>query len=521
MNSRYSTHCPFRVASVFVMVWCIVCPLHSWGLDVSHPIPTERREAVSLADAAVRALQHNLDITISRHTKESRLADITIEQAKFDPTLSLNGQYNRTVNPLNRPIFGGTGGALNQVTLFDQRTHTLTVDANTNLITGGNIDVNYSPQRNSINQSVAEGFLFNPAWTGGLAFTITQPLLRNAGVAINKTFISIAQNNAIVEQHVFRDRVMTVVASVEQTYWELVFANENLKVAQAALKAAEELLATNRAKAKAGVMTLVDVLQAETAVASRVEQTLLAEKAIRDQEDQLRRLLNQGDEDLRQDVRLTPADGPVTLLEPLSLQEAIDTAISQRPEMIQAKKNIESGELNKQFARNQLLPTLSLQGTIGLAGLGGDYGESFSRNFNGDFYNYGAGLVLSYPLGNRAAISTYNKRKLEAKNAEVALENVRQQIIVGVREAVRRVQTDFKRIETTRSARIMAEKQLEAELERLKVGLSTTRFVLDFQRDLATAQGHELRAIVDYNKSLSNLARHKATTLDRYQLELS
>lgn len=521
MSSKSSMHCFFGACTGCALLWCAAFPLHSWGLDVSQSFPTERRETVSLADAAVRALQHNLDITISRHTKESRLADITIEQSKFDPTVSVNGQYNRTVNPLNRPIFGGTGGALNQLTLFDQRTHSVTVDANTNLITGGNVDVNYSPQRNNINQSVAEGFLFNPAWTGGLAFTITQPLLRNAGVAINKTFIAIAQNNAIVEQHVFRDRVMTVVASVEQTYWELVFANENLKVAQAALKAAKELLATNREKAKVGVMTLIDVLQAETAVASRVEQTLLAEKAIRDQEDQLRRLLNPGEENLRQDVRLTPADSPVTVLEPLSLQEVIDTAIAQRPEMVQAKKQVESGELNKQFARNQLLPTLSLQGTIGLAGLGGDYGESFTRNFNGDFYNYGAGLVLSYPLGNRAAISTYNKRKLEAQNAEVALANVRQQIIVGVREAVRRVQTDFKRIETTRSARIMAEKQLEAELERLKVGLSTTRFVLDFQRDLATAQGHELRAIVDYNKSLSNLARHKATTLDRYQLELS
>lgn len=521
MSFQYPMHRPLFVAIGMVVLWCVGFPFSGWSLDRTNLTYTEPRETVSLADAALRALRHNLDISISRQNRESRLADIIIEQSKFDPNLSLNGQYNRTVNPLNRPIFGGTGGALNQLTLFDQRTHAVTVDANTNLITGGNIDMNYSPQRNSVNQSVAEGFLFNPAWTGGLTFTITQPLLRNAGVAINKTFISIAQNNAVVEQHVFRDRVMTVVALVEQTYWELVFANENSKVAQAALKAAEELLATNRAKAKAGVMTLVDVLQAETAVASRMEQTLLAEKAIRDQEDQLRRLLNPGEEDLRQDMRLTPADGPVAVLEPLSLQEAIDTAISQRPEIIQAKKNIESGELNKQFARNQLLPTLSLQGTIGLAGLGGDYGESLTRNFNGDFYNYGAGLVLSYPLGNRAAISTYNKRKLEAKNAEVALENVRQQIIVGVREAVRRVQTDFKRIETTRSARIMAEKQLEAELERLKVGLSTTRFVLDFQRDLATAQGHELRAIVDYNKSLSNLARQKATTLDRYQLEVA
>lgn len=519
--SSTSSHLHRRAMMVIAALWGMIAPSPGWSLDITQPPPTERRETVSLEDAAVRALQHNLDITVSRHTKESRLFDITVEQAKFDPTLSVNGQYNRIVNPLNRPVFGGTGASLGQITTFDQRSTSVTFDASTNLITGGHFDVNYAPSRSSINQNVARGFLFNPSWTGGLAFTFTQPLLRNAGIAINQTFIKVAQNNAEVEQHVFRDRVMTVVATVEQTYWELVFANENLKVAQAAMKAAEELLATNRAKAKAGIMSIVDVLQAEAAVASRVEQVLVAEKTIRDQEDQLRRLLNPGEEELRQDVRLTPADSPVTFLEPISLQEAIDTAIEQRPEIAQAKKNIESGELNKQFARNQLLPTLSFQGTMGLAGLGADYGDSFSKNFSGDFYNYGAGLVFSYPLGNRSAVSTYNKRKLEAQNAEVALTNVRQQIIVGIREAVRRVQTDFKRIETTKSARIMAEKQLQAEQERLKVGLSTTRFVLDFQRDLATAQGNELRAIVDYNKSLSNLARHKATTLDRYHLELS
>jgi outer membrane protein TolC len=128
--------------------------------------------------------------------------------------------------------------------------------------------------------------------------------------------------------------------------------------------------------------------------------------------------------------------------------------------------------------------------------------------------------VLSYPLGNRSAVSQFNKRQLEGRNAQASLQSVRQQVIVGVREAVRRVQTDFKRIETTRSARIMAEKQLQAEQERLNVGLSTTRFVLDFQRDLATARGNELRAVVDYNKSLSNLARTKATTLERYKIEL-
>lgn len=518
MNTRLS---PLSGWSTLLTVTLVLTAGPAWTQDQAKPSQSaERREPISLASAALRALQSNLDISISRQTKESRLFDITVEQAKFDPTLSVNGQYNRQVSPLNRPVFGGTTGTLNDITTFDQRNSSLTVDATQNLITGGNVDLNYSPARSNVNQNVATGFLFNPAWTGGLALTVTQPLLRNAGIDITKTFIKVAQNNADVEQHVFRDRVLTVIATVEQTYWEVVFAYENLKVAQAALKAAEELLASNRAKAKAGVMSIVDVLQAEAAVASRVEQVIVAEKAIRDQEDQLRRLLNPGEDELRQDVRLTPTDPPVAVLEPLSLQEAIDTAIEQRPEIVQAKKNVESGELNKQFARNQLLPTLSFQGTMGMAGLGRDYSDSLNKNFSGDYYNYGAGLVLSYPLGNRSAISTYNKRQLESKNAEATLASVRQQIIIGVREAVRRVQTDFKRIETTRSARIMAEKQLQAEQERLKVGLSTTRFVLDFQRDLATAQGNELRATVDYNKSLSNLARHKATTLDRYNLQL-
>jgi outer membrane protein TolC len=504
-----------------VCIGLLLSPGLSMGSDESKSPPAEQRETISLADAAIRALQNNLDISISRQTKESRLADITVEQAKFDPTLSVNGQYNRIVSPLNRPVFGATGNNLSGITTFDQRSQSVTLDATTNLLTGGNIDLNYSPSRTNVNQNLATGFLFNPSYTGGLALTLTQPLLRNAGIGITKTFILVAQNNAIVEEHVFRDRVLSVLATVEQTYWEVVFANENLKVAEAALKAAQELGASNRAKAKAGIMSLVDVLQAEAAVASRVEQVLVADKAIRDQEDQLRRLLNPGEETLRQDVRVTPVDKPVMTLEPISLEEAIDTAIELRPEIAQAKKNTETSELNTKFAKNQILPTLSLQGTMGLAGLGRDYPDSVNQNFSGDYYNYGGGLVLSYPLGNRSAWSTYNKRQLEAKNAEASLMNVRQQIIVGVREAVRRVQTDFKRIETTRSARIMAEKQLQAEQERLKVGLSTTRFVLDFQRDLAIAQGNELRATVDYNKSLSNLARHKATTLDRYNLQLN
>jgi outer membrane protein TolC len=493
----------------------------AWGAEPS-PSAGDQRRPIALKDAVLEALERNLDITISRHTKETRVTDILFEQAKFDPTLSLNGQYNRLVSPLNRPILGFSGSNVaapsGEPTKFDQNTRTLTADMTQNLLTGANYDINYSPQRTFVGGP--NSFLFNPSYTGGLAFTLTQPLLRNAGVEVNKTFIRIAQNNAQVEEQTFRDRVLTVVATVEQTFWELVFANENMKVGQAALKAAEELLAGNRAKAKAGVMSAVEVLQAEAGVASRVEQILIAEKAIYDQEDQIRRLLNPTEPDLRQDVRLQPVDQPLQALEPITLEEAIDVAIERRPEILQAVKNIETSDLNVKFAKNQLLPTLSAQGTVGLSGLGAGTNDMFQRNFSGDFYNYGGGLVLSYPLGNRAAWSQFNRRQLEQQNAQSTLQSIRQQVIVSVKEAVRRVRTDFKRIETTRSARILAEKQLQAEQERFKVGLSTTIFVLQFQRDLAIARGNELRAIVDYNKSLSNLTRNKAITLERYNMVL-
>lgn len=258
-------------------------------------------------------------------------------------------------------MFGfSTASTLNRIDTFDQNQTQITFDMTQNLVTGGNYDVNFSPSRTFV--AGQTGFLFNPGYQSGLALTFTQPLLRNFGSAVNTTFIKIAQNNVKVEEEVLRDRVLTVVAAVEQAYWELVFANENLKVAQAALKAAEELLASNRAKAKAGVMSIVDVLQAEAAVASRVEQVLVAEKAIGDQQDQFRRLLNPGEEELRAEVTIIPLDQPVKTLEAMSLAEAIDTAIAKRPEVLQAGKNIETSEMNVVFAKNQLLPNLSFQG---------------------------------------------------------------------------------------------------------------------------------------------------------------
>lgn len=522
MRVQADHHCALsRIGATLALV-VLISVSHAWGATEAStqpaPIPPEPKEALALADAVLRALERNLDITISRQTREIRMTDILFEQAKFDPTLDLSGRYDRTVLPLNRPILGLTGPALTEPETFDQNRTVLSAGISQKLLTGAEYDLTLKPRRTFV--AGQTGFLFNPSYDSDFTLNLSQPLLRDFGTEVNRAQIRIAQNNARVEDHVFFDRVLQVISTVEQTYWELVFAHEGLKVAQTALRAAEELLASNRAKAKAGLMAIVDVLQAEAAVASRVGLVLVAEKEIGDQQDRLRQLLNPSEEELRQEVQVIPVDTPIQSLEPISLQEAIDIAIERRPEILQASKNIETSGLNVKFAKNQLLPSLALEGTAGLAGLGSDPGDMFDRNFSGDFYNWGGGLVLSYPLGNRSAWSQYRKRQIEARNAQASLQSARQQVIIDLKEAVRRVRTDFKRIETTRSARILSEKQLEAEQERLNVGLSTTRFVLDFQRDLAIAQRNELRAVVDYNKSLSNLARQKGTTLEQYAIEL-
>src|SRR3989454_8912806 len=236
------------VLSGVIFLLTMVLPTGTaWSVVQPEKPAAELREAISLTDAVLRALQHNLDITISRQTKDSRLTDIIFEQAKFDPLFSINGQYNRAVAPLNRPVFGFSGAALDEIQKFDQNQTQLTFDFTQNLLTGANYDVNFSPARTFVTGNPT--FLFNPGYQSGLAFTLTQPFLRNFGVDVNRTFIRIAQNNAKYEEQVFLDRVLTVIATVEQAFWELVFANENLTVAQAALKAAEELLASNRAKA--------------------------------------------------------------------------------------------------------------------------------------------------------------------------------------------------------------------------------------------------------------------------------
>ena len=516
---------------VGAVVWILTIVVHvclpspSLAKNLPEPIRLETLidnpsvVTLSLADAVLQALEHNLDITISRQERDVRVTDILFEQAKFDPTVELTGRFDRSIEPLNRPIFGFSGQIQgNDLDNFAQTDTQVSLGFAQKLPTGANYDLRMDTRRNAVAGETA--FLFNPGYTSNLLLNLTQPLLRDFGADVNLTAIHIARNAVQVEQYTFVSQVLDVVMQVEQDYWELAFARENEQVFRSALKAARELLASNRAKVEAGVMAQVEVLQAKTGLANRVEEVIVAQKVVRDQEDQLRQLLSSSEMMLRQTMTIVPTDPPKRDYETITMDEAVEVALRQRPEILQSQKDNESKKITTQFAKNQLLPRLEFQGTVGLRGLGRDLEDSLDRGKSGDFYNAGAGLVLSYPLGNRSARSQYRRRQLEVTQAQTSLQNVRRQVIVSTKEAVRRVQTNVKLMETTRTARQLADRQLQAEQERLNLGLSTTRQVLEFQRDFAIARVRELRAIVDYNQALANLNRMTANTLQHYHISL-
>ncbi len=524
----------YGVAALTIFLWSLAISGQSWSQSTvsREPVPGSTEDAIlkellptdsvitlTMHDAVMQALEHNVAIQVSRHTRDAQLTNIISEQAKFDPSIQLGGRYDRTVAPLNRPVFGFGGvTAGNDPDNFDQNDTRFNIGYSQRLLTGGSYDLTFDTNRNSV--AGRTGFLFNPSYGSNLSISLTQPLLRNLGRTVNTTLITVARNAAAVEQLLLSQQILSVISQVEQTYWELVFSRENLKVAHATLKAAEELLASNREKVKAGVLAEVEALQAQAGVASRIEQILLAQKTVEDQEDQLRLLLSPSEIALTRTTPLIPLDQPIQHQSKIALQGTIDQALEHRPEALQAKKIVSSSHTQTQFAKNQLLPDLSFQAGLGLAGLGDNPSDTWQRLSSTDFYNMGGGLVLSYPLGNRAAESQHQRRILETHQQQGTLQRVRQQIILDVKEAIRQVDTNYKRIRTNQISRRLSDKQLKAEQERLQLGLSTTRVVLEFQRDLQAAQGQELRAILDYNQSLSRLRFVTATTFNHYSIEV-
>jgi outer membrane protein TolC len=468
---------------------------------------------LSLMESIALALERNFDIMVEGFNPKIRAADVLNEQAEFDPTAVAGFSYVGGKEQVAGAPFRWPPDGTARVD-----TATPLAGVEQRLPLGTRLGVQVSQQHISSNETGSSSRVLNPTDEVRASLTVVQPVLRNFGFDVNRTRIRIAETNQEISESSLRDRVIRVVTLDQELYWELVFRIQESEVRRLSLKLAQDLLAQTRVQVAVGTQPQLSILEGEAGVAAREEGVIVAESAVRSVQDRLKELLSLFEDPYRGAVEIVPTDAPPFVVEAIDLEKALEAAFQHRPDYRQATLEIESHTLTERFARNQLLPALDLEGRVGPNGLDRNIGDALDNFSSANWVQYRVGFTLRYPLGNQAAKSRFTRARLEVEQAKTVLERTEQRILVEVREAVRNVETNIKRVTVTRGARELAQKKLEAEEKKLAVGLSSVREVLRFQDDLSAEQSREIRALADYNVSLANLERAKGTTLGRLNI---
>jgi outer membrane protein TolC len=493
----------------------------------------EKTLSLSLEECIIKGLEKNLDIAVNVLTPELSDLAVTATREKFLPSMSLDFSKRDTVSA-SFSFLDAVGKDTTTVTNnFSARVNQL-------VPTGGTLSVSMDGYKTDSNRT---GTTINPRYGTTLTFAFTQPLLRNFGMKIAKRDIFVAQNNYETSRAQFKDALINTVYSIEEAYWNLKYNIELLKVRDQSLKLAEDLLEKNKRSVEVGTMAPIEILTAESEVATRKADILAVQAQVQNYEELLKSLLNLVEEDPDIDaVKIEPSDSPDSEYRAVDLQKAIQTALKNRADLAVTKLNVDTRQLNLSYAKNQLLPDLNLQASYWSPGVSGDQILYLNNNplsgvivgvipggvsgalkdtvgFN--YNNWNVSLSLDIPLSNFLTKASYSQAKINLKQSLLQLKNQERQAILEVKNAVRTLQSDFQQVEAYRTARSLAERKMVAEEEKLKVGLTTNYLVLLNQREYRNSQVMELRSIIDYNLSLARLNRALGVTLDAKNIKVS
>ena len=466
---------------------------------------TNQLKSLPLHECVERALANNLEIRAERLNPSIQTWGIVGAQGIYDPLLTGAFRYQDSTIPQDpgRP-------ALTQQTLQP------TLDLAGKLPTGATYDFAANDTRTSGNVVTN---VFNFLYTGQAGVSVSQPLLKNFGLGINSATIRIARKSKAIAVQNFAQLVMTKITAVSSAYYELVFAIEDHKAKVEDLNQAKQLLAEDRRRVQVGVLTPLDVTQAEAGVAEREQAVILAARAIKDNENTLKRLICREVAEFR-GTTLVPVDYPLVQMIQTDVAESTRTALTQRPDYLSATEALERQHIVVQLNHNQLWPEIDLQGSYGLNGRGRSFGGYTDNLTTGDSPVWGIGVAVSIPLGNRQARSNYHIARLDADQLLLNLKALEQDIVVQVDNAVGHVEANLESVKAAHEATRLAQESLDAEKKKLLAGTSTTFLVLQAQAQLATARSAEIRARSDYSESLIALDQAEGTTLTKNNIVL-
>ena len=441
--------------------------------------------------------------------------------SSYDPQISVQYNDEHGVFPVANQVTVGVPSVLNN-----------TVNGNVTyqqaFATGTSVNFTVQNQRQTTNGRFTE---LNPLLNSVYQVRLTQRLLSGFGLGPNLRFLRIAKNNREVTDIAFRNQVIATTTQIQNIYWDLVNAVEDVNVKQRSLALAQKTLEDDKKQVEIQAIAPIEVTRDEAVVDTSSQDLIIAQTTLQLQELLMKNSITRNLSDpevaaaavVPSDTIAIPENEPV-----VPTQDLIAEALSHRPELAEARIDMTNRQLTRKAAKNNLLPTLDLVAFYGGSGLAGvpnqlisadaglpitGFNDAFVRTFNGSSPDYSIGFTLNMPLRNRAAQADQIRSELEFGQAELHLQQLQNQVGIEVRNAQFAVTQYRARVIAARKGVEVAQRTLDIEQKKLALGASTSLQVLQVGRDLAVAESNLVTATTAYAKARVELDRSIGATL--------
>jgi outer membrane protein len=451
----------------------------------------------------------------------------------LEPAVSAAIQFDRDHAPSTSFFAGGTSS-----------TNTYDFTYNQGFVTGTQfqfaLDNTYASTSNGVT-------LYSPQLSSNFKATVTQHLLQGAGIWVNKRFIYEARNNRRITDSSFRQQIIYTVNQVETIYWGLVQAYEDVQAKEHAVDQSTKLAGDDRKQLEIGTVAPLQVVQDDSTVASDKQALISAQSALNYQQQIIKQAIARNLNDAALSIAPVIPTDRVTIEEipeeKQPVEELVQQAFQQRPELEQAMLTLRNDEITLRGARNALLPTFDIFGYLAGQGIAGSrnkdlscsfypsgicptipatgYGTALNGAFNNSAPDKGIGFSLTIPLGNKTAQSVQARSLMEYRQAELRLEQLYTQIRMQVVNAQFALINDRAQVQASMAARDFQQQSVDAEIKKLHLGASTTANVLLQERNLATAEDSLIAAHAAYAKDRAGLYQTLSTTLQHYGINLN
>ena len=459
----------------------------------------------------------------------------------FDPVITATLQSDHATSLSTSPF--------SPVPVLQQNTDTANFTYNQGFQWGTDLSVGFNNTHLTTNSTTS---LLTPQLNSGFQFRLTQNLLQGFGFLPNTRFIRIAKNNREISDVAFRLQIITTVDQIENMYWDLVFAYENVRVQQEALSYAQRALQDTKQQVQFGTAPPIQVVSAQSTVATGQQNLILAENNLQLQQLLMKNALSRNVEDpVLVEAEVIPTSTiEVPQQEPvMPMQDLINDALSHRAELVESRIDLNSRAISNKAVRNAMLPTLNAFAYYGGSGLGGDinpscsfrgqpcfspgsapppfrnggpvsYGSTLNQLVDSTAPDKGIGLTLNIPIRNRFAQANQVRSELEYRQAEVRQRQLENQVRIEVRNAQFDVRQNRAAVQAAQSAVDLARQTLDADQQKLRVGVTTQTAILQDVATVTSAESNLVSAKAAYAKSRIELDRATGLLLDHAGIDV-